>query len=260
MKRFLTDIKKYWRYAVYAARADLKAEVANSYLNWLWWILEPLCLMFIYSFIFGVMFDAKEAYFPIFIFIGLTMWDFFNKTVLFSVKSVKTNKAIVSKVYMPKYILIIEKMFVNAFKMGISFLIVVGMMIVCRVPLSINVLYFPLVILVLFVFTFAISIHLQHFGVYIEDLANVLRIALRLLFYMTGIFYNIETRLGSPWGERMQLINPMATMMSGMRKCLLYKTSPTVGILLIILIISLLLSVWGIKRIYNYENSYAKVI
>lgn len=53
MNHFIDDMKKYYSYAKYSAKAELKAEVAGSYLNWVWWILEPVCLMFIYAFIFG---------------------------------------------------------------------------------------------------------------------------------------------------------------------------------------------------------------
>ena len=93
LKRFVTDIKQYFRYSIVAASAQLRSEVASSYLNWVWWVLEPICFMLIYTFMFGYVFEAKEQYFPIFIFIGLTMWDFFNRTVKQSVKLVKNNKA-----------------------------------------------------------------------------------------------------------------------------------------------------------------------
>ena len=46
--RFKDDLKKYWKYAIYSSNAQLKSEIANSYLNWLWWILDPLCFMLIY--------------------------------------------------------------------------------------------------------------------------------------------------------------------------------------------------------------------
>lgn len=113
IKRFVKDIKKYFRYSVVSAKSQLKSEVANSYLNWIWWILDPLCFMLIYTFIFGYVFGSKEQFFSVFIFIGLSMWDFFNKTLKGSVKIVKSNKAIVSKVYFPKYVLILTKMWVN---------------------------------------------------------------------------------------------------------------------------------------------------
>lgn len=47
MGRFFGDIKKYYKYAIYSGRAGLKAEVANSRLSWLWWILDPLLFMII---------------------------------------------------------------------------------------------------------------------------------------------------------------------------------------------------------------------
>mgnify|MGYP000738924884 CR=1 FL=1 len=109
MSRFLKDTKKYYKYAIYSAKSKLQSEVASSYLNWLWWVLDPICFMLIYTLIFGVVFNAKEQYFTVFIFIGLTMWDFFNKSLLQSVKVIKANKPIVSKVYIPKFILLFVK-------------------------------------------------------------------------------------------------------------------------------------------------------
>ena len=122
-KRFRDDMKKYWKYAIYSSKAQLKSEIANSYLNWLWWILDPLCFMLIYVFMFGYVFKSNQEYFAIFVFIGITLWDFFNKTLLQSVRVIKTNKPIVSKVYIPKFILLIVRMGVNGFKMFISLML-----------------------------------------------------------------------------------------------------------------------------------------
>ena len=91
-KRFRDDMKKYWKYAIYSSKAQLKAEVANSYLNWLWWVLDPLCFMLIYVFMFGYVFKSKEQYFAIFVFVGITLWDFFNKCLLQSVKIIKNQQ------------------------------------------------------------------------------------------------------------------------------------------------------------------------
>ena len=171
-RRLFNDIKKYFHYSVVSAKSQLKAEVANSYLNWIWWVLDPLCFMLIYTFIFGYVFNSSEKYFPVFIFIGLSMWDFFNRTIANSVKIVKNNKAIVSKVYLPKYILILIKLWVNAFKMMISFGIVGIMMFFYHVPASCNIIFFVPILLVLGLFTFGCGTFLLHYGVYVEDLAN----------------------------------------------------------------------------------------
>ena len=59
--RFKDDLKKYWKYAIYSSKAQLKSEIANSYLNWLWWVLDPLCFMLIYVFMFGYVFKSNLA-------------------------------------------------------------------------------------------------------------------------------------------------------------------------------------------------------
>lgn len=259
LKRFINDMKKYLSYSIVSARAQLRAEVADSYLNWIWWILDPLCFMLIYAFIFGYVFKASEQFFSIFIFIGLTMWDFFNRTVKQSVNIVKVNKGIVSKVYMPKFILILTKLWVNAFKMLISFGIVLVLMIFNRVSISWNVLYVIPIILTLMTFSFGCSTFLMHYGVYVQDLGNVTDIGLRMIFYLTGIFYNIETRIPEI-GPLLNKINPIAFFMSSLRKCMLYQETPYLKLLFLWFVISVVISILGIRKIYKNENSYVKMI
>lgn len=262
LKRFYSDFLNYFKYAIYSARAQLKSEVANSYLNWLWWILDPLCFMLIYTFIFGTVFNAKEQYFPVFIFLGITMWDFFNKNVMQSVKVIKTNKPIVSKVYLPKFILIVVKMFINGFKMFISVLIIIGMLIVWKVPMTWNVLYAIPILLTFLMLTFGISTYLLHYGVFIQDLTNVVNIALRLIFYLTGVFYDVSKRLISlaPLNEIVLNFNPLAFLLHSMRQAVLYGTPPDSKVLLVWFIIGLVISYFGVRKIYKNENSYVKVI
>ncbi|MEG0181275.1 MAG: ABC transporter permease [Terrisporobacter sp.] len=260
MDRFINDVKKYYKYAMYSAKSELKAEVASSYLNWIWWVLEPLCFMLIYTFIFGVVFEASEPNFPIFIFIGILAWDFFNRNMKHSVKMVKQNKAIVSKVYIPKFVLIFSKMFVNAFKMMVCFGIVVVMMLIYRVDINWNILYVIPIMITLLIINFAFMTILLHFGVFVDDLANIVNIILRAVFYMTGIFYSIESRLAAPYSDILLKCNPIAFILSSLRKCLLYGEVPSRKLLLFWSITGLIISIVGIKTIYKNENSYVKVI
>lgn len=263
MKRFIYDILKYFGYAKYSSKAELKAEVAGSYLNWIWWILEPICLMLIYTFIFGVVFDAREKYFTAFIYLGLTAWNFFNQNLKSSVKMVKKNKSVVSKVYLPKFILIESKMLVNAFKMLISFGIIIILMICYHIPLTMNVLYIIPILLCLWIITFGFMCILMHFGVYVEDLYNVVNIALKLIFYLTGIMYSIEKRVGPKYPELAELVencNPMAFLISSLRNCLLYGEQPNLLIMAVWILTGIILSMIGIHIIYKNENSYVKVI
>ena len=112
IKIFIENIKKYLGYSIYSAKSELKAEVANSYLNWIWWILEPICMMLIYIFIVEIVFKSKEPNFPVFVFIGITVWNYFNKMITSSVKLIKNKKTIITKIYLPKYILVLENSFI----------------------------------------------------------------------------------------------------------------------------------------------------
>lgn len=264
MKKIFADTKKYFCYIVYSGRAELRAEVANSYLNWLWWIIEPVCFMLVYSVVFGYVFGATEEYHSIFVFIGITVWDFFNRMLTDSVRIVKNNKSIVSRVYLPKYIFLLIKAYVNAFKMLISFGVVLIMMLLYKVPLSFKIIWLIPIVIVLFFVTFGACAFLLHFGVFVEDLSNVLRIFLRIMFYFTGVFYNVEKLFGNKLGEQFGTLfmecNPIALVITSTREVLLYGHVPHYMWLLIWLIIGVIISGVGIRLIYKNENSYVKVI
>ena len=258
--RFLRDVRKYLPYAVSSARADLRAEVAGSYLNWAWWLIEPVCTMLIYTLIFGVVFNAKEQYFPVFIFIGITMWGFFTRNVSGSVDIVRANKGIITKVYIPKYILFLSKMFVNGFKMLISFGVVILMMLVYRVEVTrLVLLSFP-ILATLFLFTFGVGSIMMHYGVYVNDLGYITNIVLMMLMYLTGTFYNLNKRMPEPFGEILETWNPVAFMLASMRKVLLYGEMFDISTLLIWVFVSLVMIALGAFTIYSNENAYVKMI
>ena len=260
MKRFINDIKKYYKFTIYSAKSELKSEIANSHLSWLWWILDPLLFMMVYSFISIIVFSKSEPNFPVFVFIGLASWQFFEKTVKVSVKLVSNNRSIVSKVYLPKYILILQKMGVQGFKMMISYILVVIMMVGYRIHVGPVILYIIPIFLTLFVITFGFSTILMHFGVFVEDLFNVVNVLLRLVFYLSGIFYNIVKRVPEPYNEVLLKVNPVALIMTDLRSVMIYETMPHRKWILLWFVIGVLLSVIGVKTIYKYENSYVKVI
>ena len=259
-KRLGSDLKRYMPYAIWAAKADLGAEVASSYLNWLWWLIEPFCMMIIYTIIFGIVFKASEDYFPIFIFTGITMWGFFSKSVNGSVDTVRHGKDIITKVYMPKYILLLSKMFVNAFKMLVSFGVILLMMIVFRVPVSLYILWVIPILIILFLFTFGVGSIMMHYGVYVNDLGYITGIVLQMLMYLSGVFYSVAKRIPEPFGAILESFNPVACIISSMRSALMYRSAPAYGLLAVWTFISLILIALGIFTVYSNENSYVKVI
>lgn len=260
MSKFINNIKKYYKYAIYSAKAELKSEVADSYLNWLWWIVEPFCFMLIYTFVFGVVFKNNTPYFASFVFIGLTAWDFFNRMINGSVKLIINNRDLVTKVYIPKYILLLSKSFTYLFKMGISLLITFGLMIYQGVPVTYHLFFIIPIFIVLYVVSFGIGMILMHFGVTLNDLGNLTNIALRMVFYLSGIFYNINERLHGTLKYLLLRLNPIAFCMNELRKVMLQNHLPSFTGLTVWLILGILLCALGVHLIHKNENSYAKVI
>ena len=260
MKRFFDNIRKYYKYAIRSAKAELKSEVADSYLNWLWWIIEPICFMLIYTFVFGVVFKNNTPNFSAFVFIGITMWDFFNRMITGSVKLIINNRDLVTKVYVPKYILLLSKSFTYLFKLGISLVITFILMFVQGVPLTWYMFLIIPVLIVLYIISFGAGMILMHFGVTLNDLANLTNIGLRMVFYLSGVFYNISERLTGTLSFVLLRCNPVAFLMHQGRRVLLEGALPSFQGMIFWLIIGLVLCAIGAHMIHKNENSYAKVI
>ena len=273
VRRCCADLKKDNGYLTFAWRAELKSEVAGSYLNWLWWVLDPLCMMLICMFLMVALFKKNIDFAAIFVFLGLTMWDMFNKTVMKCSRIVKEYASLLKKVKMPKFLLVMQTMRVYGFKMFISLGLVGVMMIVWaifpidpvgRLVIGWEILWILPVLAVFFLLVFAFSMIVMHVGVYVEDLKNVLQVALRLLFYMCGVFYDV-TALGfyaaHPWLELVfTKLNPISYLMISARQCLLQHTVYEPWWMLIWAVAAVVLCLLGVHLVYKNENTYIKVI
>lgn len=260
MKLFYKNLKKYFKYAVRSAKAELKSEVADSRLNWLWWVIEPLAFMLIYTFVFGIIFENKTPYFASFVMIGVAAWDFFNRMISGSSKLIINNRDLVTKVYLPKYILLFSKSLTYLFKMAISLTLAFILMICQGVPFSWTIILIIPIILVLYIICFGIGMILMHFGVTLNDLGNLTNIGLKMLFYLSGVFFNIGEKLSGPVAFILLRINPIAFCMNELRNVTVFGTLPNFLWLLIWLVFGLLLCAIGVHVIHKNENSYAKVI
>lgn len=270
--RFLNDVKSYFNYFIYSAKAELKAEVSNSYLSCMWWILDPLLFMLVYSFVVSIVFGTSQEHLLVFVFIGLTVWTFFNKVVTASVNLVIKRKSIISRIYVPKFVFIFTKMGVHLFKMGVSLALVFILMILTGVNFTFYMFYLIPIIAILMIVTFGFSTILMHLGVFIGDFKNIVTVVLRLFFYTSGVFYSITDRISESLSKYLEpnmvdfvvfmmlKANPIAFLMDQSRVVLINGNHPDFMFLFIWLVIGLLLSLLGVHLIYKHENTYVKVI
>ena len=260
IKRFFRDLRKYREYVFFAAKADLKAEVANSYLNRLWWLLEPFFNMLVYVLVFGRVMGRSVQNYATFVFSALLMFNYFSKTINYSVKCVRNNRDIVTKVYLPKYVLLISNMILNFYKLLFSMIVLVVMLFVFRVQIGWNVFFVIPAYLVMVLLAFGVGMISLHFGVYVDDLSYAIGILLQMLMFLSGEFYDVLTSLPVPINIMMMCLNPAAMFIDTMRNALLYNTVVNLPLIGIWLVIAILLCYIGIHIVYKNENGYVKVV
>jgi ABC-type polysaccharide/polyol phosphate export permease len=100
----------------------------------------------------------------------------------------------------------------------------------------------------------------MHFGVTLNDLGNLTTIGLRMLFYLSGIFYNINEMIGGALAFVLLKLNFIAFCINELRTVTTFGTLPSFIGMLVWLLIGLLLCTIGASIIHKNENSYAKVI
>ena len=260
IRNFVKNIIKYRQYMVFAAKADLNAEVANSYLNRLWWILEPFCNMLVYVIVFsGVMGNSIKNY-STFVFSGLVLWSFFSHTVNYSVKCVRNNRDIVTKIYVPKYVLLMTNMVLNFIKFLFSLFVLIVMMMVFRVNVGWSIFWVIPVYLIVILISFSVGMIFLHYGVFIDDLGYAISILLSMLMFLSGTFYEVITTLSEPLNYLLLAINPIAMLIDSMRNALFYNKVSNVPLVIVWGILSLLVGYIGIHIVNKNENGYVKVI
>ena len=260
VKKFWGDVKNYWQYTVYAAKTDLKAEVANSYLNRLWWLLEPFFNMLVYVIVFGKVMGRSVENYATFVFSALLMWNFFNKTITYSVKLVRNNRDIVTKVYIPKFILLISNMILNIYKLLFSLIVLVAMLVVFRIQIGVNIFWIIPAYGIMILLSFGAGMIFLHFGVYVDDLSYAVGILLNMLMFLSGIFYEVMVTLPRPLNTIMMCLNPVALFVDTMRNALIYNEISNLPLVGIWLLISIILCCVGVHIVYKNENSYVKVV
>lgn len=259
-KKFYGDMKKYWAYMVYSAKADLRAEVANSYLNRLWWLLEPFFSMLVYVIVFGRVMGRSVENYATFTFSALMMWSFFSKTINYSVKLVRNNRDIVTKVYVPKFVLLVSNMILNFCKLLFSLIVLIPMLLIFKVQVGINILWIIPAYGMMVLLSFGLGMIFLHFGVYVDDLSYAVGILLQMMMFLSGVFYEVMTSLPTPLNAVMMCLNPAAVFIDTMRNALLNNTAANLPIMGIWGVLSIIFCCIGVHIVYKNENGYVKVV
>ena len=106
----LRDLKELWQYrelVYFFTWRDLKVRYKQTAIGVLWAIFQPFFTMVVFSIFFGKLANmpSDNVPYPIFVYVGLLIWQFFSTALSDTSNSLISNQAIITKVYFPRLIL-----------------------------------------------------------------------------------------------------------------------------------------------------------
>lgn len=226
------------------AKREIASRYKGSMLGIFWSLLNPLIMLTVYTFVFGVVFNAKwgggtDDNFSIILFTGLILHTLLAESVVVAPNIVVNNVNYVKKVVFPIETLpfvYLASSFFN-FLIGLS-LIFLGQLMFGS-GISITWLYLPLVVLPMIFLCLAVYWLFSSFGVYVRDLGHVAPIMATLLLFLCPIFYPLSAM--SENFQRIILLNPLSYLVEQAREILIFGNEPNTNYLLIYTLITIVL-------------------
>lgn len=238
----------------------------GSSLGLAWSFILPLAMLAIYTFVFGVVFQARWPNsrqgsmidFALTLYAGLLVYNLFAETLSMAPSLIVGNPNYVKKVVFPLEILPLCTLGAAL----VHFLIGVCILLLCSAlfmqGFSATLFYFPLVVLPLCMLTLGVAWFLASLGVYLRDIGQFIGIALQILMFLSPIFYAIEQ---VPEGFRtVMYCNPLTVLVQNARHTLLWGTQPDWTALLIALAASLLVMQMGYVWFMKTRRGFADVV
>jgi lipopolysaccharide transport system permease protein len=256
------DLRELWAYReliAFLAVRDVKVRYKQAALGMLWAVLQPLAGALVFTVVFGRIANLPSdgIPYPVFAFVGVTVWTYFSTSVQNAMSSLVGNVGLVTKVYFPRMAAPIAAVLPGLLDMGISLGILVVLMVVYGVTPGLSLLALPLCVAVLVALTFGVGLILATLNVRYRDVKGVSSLLLQLWLFASPVAYASSVVEGR-WGPLYDL-NPMAGLIDAFRWSLLGAPAPSVGALtgLVVLVVVLVV---GLAVFAREERRFADII
>mgnify|MGYP000568275605 CR=1 FL=1 len=212
---------------VYRTRAQLKAESQNNYLGYLWFVLEPALMTAVLYFVFGFLMGNRGPEMVLFILTGILIFQWFNTAFNAGIGGIRAKIGILRTIAIPKYLFPLVNILAESWKFFWVFLVLVLLANLIGFPVNEAYLHLPLLSTVMLLFIVGMTLPFSVIVAFMPDFTTLTNSVLRLLFFLSGIFYGLEVvpeNLHSVF-----LSNPIALLMNGYRAILIEGVPPDGG-------------------------------
>jgi homopolymeric O-antigen transport system permease protein len=225
VQELLTEQVRYRGLLYEMTRRDLLLRYKQTAMGFAWAIFMPLVNTAVFSVVFTRLAPIPTPVpYPVFAFSGLLVWNFFASSLKFSVNSLTSNMALVTKVYFPREIFPFSAIAVSLVDFAVASLVLMGLMAWYQIGVSTALLTLPIVIVVHVAFTAGIALLLAMGNLFYRDVKYVFEIVVTTWMFLSSVLYPIE--LVGGWTGRLMLLNPMTPIIDAYRRVLLLQQTP----------------------------------
>lgn len=238
---------------------DLKVRYSGTIMGYLWTIVEPLMLSLIFWFVFGVIFNGRDVGadpYILYLLSGMLAWTWANATIGDSTRALRNEARLVRTVNIPREIWVLRIVGAKYVEFTLSLLVLGAFMVGYQRSPTWWVLAVPLAMVVQFALLSGIGLLLAPLTVLFKDLERLIRILLRMFFYLTPVLYSVNNI-----PEQVQdiyILNPMVGILEVYRAVIF----PELGVNYLALVISVAITtfvlVLGSYVFRTVENSALK--
>jgi len=215
-------------------RRDLRVRYSRSALGYLWTLIDPLAMALVYSFVFGVIWASDPSPgepmaqrfkntdgVPIVLFIvaGMLAWNWFNNVINESARALYAERLLVRSTNLPRELWVARVVISKGIEHLLSLPILIGFMLYYwangEVQLSWELVYWIPALLIQFILLMGMGLVIAPVAALVDDFIRIVRIILRVLFYLTPIIYSIHllaekaSQHGFGWATTLMQINPL---------------------------------------------------
>ncbi len=212
--RWLLDVFHYRHLLSLLLKKGTTTRYYGSFMGWAWSYVKPAAQFLMYYFIIGKVLkvDRGVELFPLYLFSGIVLLNFFNEATRAATNSITGNAALIKKIYLPRELFPVAAVG-SAF---IHFLPqVVLLFVVCLFAgwqfSWLGLLAFVVAIVIVFMFTLGLGLLFGALNVAFRDAKNIIDVALMFSIWMSPVMYTHEMLrdIVPSWAYLLYMVNPM---------------------------------------------------
>lgn len=233
---------------------DFKLKYRRSVLGVVWSVLNPLLMMCVLTAVFSTFFRFSIENYPVYLILGNTLFSFAMDASGSAMSSIIGSASLIKKVRVDKAIFPVEKVLFQLINFAISLIAVAIVMVVLRIPPTINLAFLPLLLVYVTVFSLGLGLVLAALAVFFRDVIHIWGVIRTAWMYATPLFYPVD--ILPEWMMSVEAFNPMYHYVTYFRDIALWGNAPGVMENLVCLGMALVMLAIGIVVFRSLQKRF----